>query len=405
MDTSATITLIRELTEGLFTVKLTELAPGIAAFRRFYEEGLPPFIPDAYKNRFSEKIQDLPKPFHIIHYRDILGVHYMVLNAGGSQNLVFGPYSPQEISEDAEEQILERSGFATRFLAPFHLYMQSLPVCKSTSLIFIAKTLFGHVTGRETEPFYSDCSLDAPAYLKDKKSEGMSEESDNSILQMLETRYALSRKFYNEVYLGNGPGAEQLYRKLHELHKPLRRTTNPLRNKKNLTYVHNTGLRLTVEKTGIHPFYLDSISSYYAIEIEKSVTIARLEQLEMEMISRYCQLVLEHSLKQYPPFSRNVIQYIHFHLSDRMPLEELAAFAGVSPSHLSRRFNQEVGESIPNYINRLRCRKAAQLLEQSQDEVHDIAYYVGYMDMNYFYKQFKKYYGMLPGEYQNRRPE
>lgn len=402
MDRNAVISLVRELIEGIYVVKLSDIDTGIDAFRNFYEQGLPPFISVEYKKYFSEKIQDLPKPYQIIHYCDVFEVHYMLMNAGDGRTLVFGPYSPQEIDDNMEEQILERSLFTTRLLTPFHLYIQSLPVCKNTTLIFVAKTLYSQISGRDLEPFYVECHLSAPEYLRKKESQGILNETNDSMINLLEKRYALSRKFYNEIYSGNQPKAEQIYLELREVLKSLKRTTNPLRNQKNLAFVQNTGLRRTVERTGIHPVYIDKVSTYYAIEIENSSSVSRLEHLELEMIRTYCDLVIEHSLKQYPPFSRKIIQYLHFHLSDSIRLDELAAFAGVSPSYLSRRFNLEVKMSIPNYVNKLRCNKAAHLLECSQDNIDDIAYYVGYTDIGYFYKQFKKYYGMLPGMYQNK---
>lgn len=69
------------------------------------------------------------------------------------------------------------------------------------------------------------------------------------------------------------------------------------------------------------------------------------------------------------------------------------------PSCLSRLFNREVQESISNYITRVRVEKAAQLLSFSPMSVQNIAFYVGFGDLNYFSRCFKKYMKKTPTEY------
>jgi two-component system response regulator YesN len=51
------------------------------------------------------------------------------------------------------------------------------------------------------------------------------------------------------------------------------------------------------------------------------------------------------------------------------------------------------------YINRYRIEKAKELLKTTHAKVQAIAKDVGYWEVGYFYKQFKKYVGISPTEY------
>ncbi|MBU3812291.1 MAG: AraC family transcriptional regulator, partial [Candidatus Niameybacter stercoravium] len=61
-------------------------------------------------------------------------------------------------------------------------------------------------------------------------------------------------------------------------------------------------------------------------------------------------------------------------------------------------FNQEVQQSISNYITQVRVNKAEELLQFSQMSIQNIASYVGFHDLNYFSKCFKKYKHITPTE-------
>jgi len=54
---------------------------------------------------------------------------------------------------------------------------------------------------------------------------------------------------------------------------PDRIPSDPLRSRKNLAFVLNTLLRKSAEKGGVHPFYINSISEKFAIQIEKTSSI------------------------------------------------------------------------------------------------------------------------------------
>lgn len=80
-------------------------------------------------------------------------------------------------------------------------------------------------------------------------------------------------------------------------------------------------------------------------------------------------------------------------------LESTARFFHVNQNYLSGKLKKYTGF---NFSHHLQCQKisaAAKLLKNTDLSVTDISHYVGYENVSFFYKKFKKTYGCLPGEY------
>jgi len=93
------------------------------------------------------------------------------------------------------------------------------------------------------------------------------------------------------------------------------------------------------------------------------------------------------------------VQYIiERNLDISLDLDDLARIAGYSKYHFSRSFKLNTGESITDYITRLRLEKA-QLKIIQKTSIIDVALDVGYETPNGFNKAFKKTFGITPTKY------
>ena len=70
--------------------------------------------------------------------------------------------------------------------------------------------------------------------------------------------------------------------------------------------------------------------------------------------------------------------------------------------NLSRKFKKETGQSLTDYINKLRIKEALYMMENHNLSITDIAYMTGFNDVNYFTKVFKKYKRMTPSSYRKQ---
>ena len=102
-------------------------------------------------------------------------------------------------------------------------------------------------------------------------------------------------------------------------------------------------------------------------------------------------------------YIQNAIEYIEKHyMEPGISIGEIAEALALSEGYLSRLFKSETDYSINTYITRYRIRIAAQLLDDVQNKVYEVAELVGYQDIAYFSTTFKKLTGVAPSQYQSK---
>lgn len=73
----------------------------------------------------------------------------------------------------------------------------------------------------------------------------------------------------------------------------------------------------------------------------------------------------------------------------------------LSKEHLSKVYKLKFGENITEHIIRMRMELAKSLILRHDIPIKYIAHKVGYEDVSYFHKVFKRYHGMTPAEMRN----
>lgn len=94
----------------------------------------------------------------------------------------------------------------------------------------------------------------------------------------------------------------------------------------------------------------------------------------------------------------DVMGYIDAHFQDAISLESVAGQFLVSREHLSRAFKARTGENLSDYIVRKRMEKARWLIAEERLPIKHAAQLAGYEDIAYFYRVFKKHFGITPGD-------
>lgn len=95
--------------------------------------------------------------------------------------------------------------------------------------------------------------------------------------------------------------------------------------------------------------------------------------------------------------------YLNNHYTEKISLDLIAKNMYLSSAYISKMFKEETGETPINYLIKLRLEKARLQLEiDSAASVKSISNSVGYEDVYYFSKLFKKYYGMSPLKYKEK---
>ena len=169
----------------------------------------------------------------------------------------------------------------------------------------------------------------------------------------------------------------------------------------------NTLLRKAAENGGVHPIYIDSISSKFAMRIELLSDTKACTEMMREMFSSYCRLVYKHSTRRYSPIVQKTILTIDSDISAELSLKNLAMMQGISSGYLATIFKKETKKTVSEYINDKRIEHAMYLLSTTHLQIQTIALHCGVMDVQYFSKIFKKKTGKNPKEYREavRKPQ
>ena len=94
-----------------------------------------------------------------------------------------------------------------------------------------------------------------------------------------------------------------------------------------------------------------------------------------------------------------VLDYIHRNYRENLKLESIAPLFGYSSSYLGKMFSKKLGINFNTYVDNVRIAEAKKLLKQDKLKVYEIAEQVGYSNVDYFHKKFKKITGTSPAEY------
>lgn len=96
------------------------------------------------------------------------------------------------------------------------------------------------------------------------------------------------------------------------------------------------------------------------------------------------------------------LHYIHTNIDKPINIEELTALCFLTKDHFIRLFNKNMGCTPGKYINQKKIEKAQQLMMIRDTSIRDLAYKLGFENISYFNRLFKKMTGVNPGSYKKK---
>jgi AraC-like DNA-binding protein len=102
-------------------------------------------------------------------------------------------------------------------------------------------------------------------------------------------------------------------------------------------------------------------------------------------------------------FKRNrvarAVHHIHRHYPAKITLRTVADLCEMGPFQFSRAFKQHLGITFREFLLRHRIARAAGFLKNPRASVTDVAFAVGFTDLSYFARMFRRYTGSAPSQY------
>lgn len=95
-------------------------------------------------------------------------------------------------------------------------------------------------------------------------------------------------------------------------------------------------------------------------------------------------------------------RWIKEHIGEKITIPKISGQVYMNPTYFCEYFKKNTGETVLDYVTRVRLEKARELLVKSNMKITDVATQVGYSDTKYFSKLFKNTFGETPSKYKEK---
>jgi YesN/AraC family two-component response regulator len=322
-------------------------------------------------------------------------------------SIIVGPYLTEEPNLLMVENIIFENKLSITLKNTIKQYYLSLPLISTYKAKIIAESLSYSALNIQLMESHSVDIVNKKYRFQTESTisrEAIQQNTEQSI-DRIEEIYKKENDFLHAIEMGDIEKMDEASEETLSFYSNLsdRVPNDPLRAAKNLAFVLNTLLRKAAERGGLHPMDIHSISGKYAVQIEQTSKTQQLTDLINKMRLDYCKAVRKLSLKNFNYLTQKAIEYIRKNLDGNLSLETISNAINVSPYELSRQFKNETNHSITEFINIQRVNESVYIMENQSISITDAAYMVGFNDVNYFTRVFKKIKGMPPSEYRKNK--
>ena len=173
-----------------------------------------------------------------------------------------------------------------------------------------------------------------------------------------------------------------------------------MRQRKNIFIVTVTLVARAAIHGGMDVNDAFSLSDSYIQQCELLSSPEKLVNLQYRMLLDYTNKVERLRLGKQPTrLTLDVANYIQHHMSENITVEKLAKELFLSRPYLSRRFKEETGENLTDFILKEKTEEAKRLLRYSDKSLTAIGNYLGFSSQSHYTRVFKKYARVTPSEY------
>ncbi|WP_019911075.1 AraC family transcriptional regulator [Paenibacillus sp. HW567] len=167
-------------------------------------------------------------------------------------------------------------------------------------------------------------------------------------------------------------------------------------------------LELSHTCSAVDPEVVKEMFSSIVLHVKSGEIYAQLlaKSKLMELFSYYLSKLdpTEITLKNLSSVEKltKILNHIETNIEQNITIHELAEIAHMHPNYFIRLFKKQLGVPPIQYITRKKIDKAKELLTSTTSTISEIAVQLGFSDMFYFSKQFKKNAGLAPTDFRKQ---
>lgn len=327
-------------------------------------------------------------------------VYYFLRLPGIDQTaaVVAGPWVSFEMSRDYLQQKAAQLQLPPQRYSQFEEMMSSVPIIADTGFALAMVTQLAEKMWGVNRFAIEEINLSLSDLGPAEQTDSLFEEDVSTRMRLLEQRYSFENELIELVSRGSSRKAVLMMNRVSQLIME-NRTPEPMRNAKNYGIILNTLLRKAVEQGGVHPLYIDRLSSDFARKIERGGSWEEFSELLQEMLVQYSALVRRFSIGSYCDLVQQVIVRVDADLTADLSLKSHAAALNVNASYLSALFKKETGKTLTEFVMQRRIDHAAHLLTATKLSVSEVSRRCGFPDDNYFARVFRQQMRTTPRQY------
>jgi AraC-like DNA-binding protein len=161
-------------------------------------------------------------------------------------------------------------------------------------------------------------------------------------------------------------------------------------------------LQISLEKTaeGLGKPIMAAMKPYYYPKIN-SMDIHDLRNYFNAIVSQILSRFHEKQVSKTNMAIQGMIDYMQEHLSENIGVKDISDSAQLSVYQVNQLFKQEAGQTVYEYLTKLRIEHSEMLLKDTDFKIFEIAEMVGYQNENSFIRVFRNTKNMTPGKYRD----
>lgn len=324
-----------------------------------------------------------------------LGLSWIVDSEKDSNNPnpfihAIGPVFFNDISTKAIEDALNRHNLSIPAKRTFLATLKQLPIISYAHFLEYGQMLHYCISGDKIP--YSQIRFSGSSqetFLKPDSSESEQHgtwAAEQEILKMIETGNLDYRKHQDRLGLSGNIGKMS--------------NGDTMRQFKNQVIAFIVLASRAAIRGGLSPETAYTLSDLYIQNVEACSSLKEIATVSFSMHEDFVQRV--HDCKLQNGVSSQIQQccdYIQFHITEKINLEELSAKIGYSQNYLCQKFKTERGINIRDYINQEKIKYAQDLLMSTHYSVQEISELLHFSSPSYFCELFRKINGVSPNQF------
>lgn len=348
-------------------------------------------------NQFHEHGCDFSHPLFLSE----TPTHFFALaQVSDNAYVVLGPASPMHYSENSLRNSIQETSYATDMDTLLNI-LEFGPNISMQNVIHALRLAVHIITGNviDTENI---CVL-----FCERSPQNIGPNLIQNHFHALEEQRLHTPKSYEDIFLESIQNGESSILKEYQV-KPVpgaigRMSFNPEQQKR---YEFVTVMALSSRaamRGGLDVESAMSISDIFCQEMDSLPTPVDTRHLLVCAIRTFTEKVREikQAERHYSPVIASCCRFISNNVQCKIQLSDIADYCGLSPHWLSKKFEKEVGVSIPDYIHKMKLEHACRLLQYTPFSISEISNILQYCTQSYFTEKFKEHYHMTPKEFRN----